>query len=382
MTRCRGWLCVRVQRVIRMAFPVRHYQLWTVNTTIEEWRAVALRHSVHEIRTAFNLMRFWWVNQNQTYTQEIEGGYLWSPKRKSNDQRNPFYEFMREVAPGDVVFSFAKTKIIAIGVAQSTAYEAPKPREFGEAGPNWGNIGWKVGIRYVVLKKRIRPADYIALLQPLMPSIYAPLQTTGRGNQGIYLTALPDEFSLELITLIGSEARDFLQATQIRESNDPSLAAAPIDVIEWEDHIVEGVKGDRSLSDTERESIVLARRGQGVFKRNVHLIETECRITGVSRPEHLVASHCKPWRDCESHDERLSGENGLLLTPSIDHLFDRGLISFENSGELLISPVAHGESLQRMGVPTDRTAHYRSFAQGQRQFLEYHRERVFLQAHR
>jgi hypothetical protein len=49
-------------------------------------------------------------------------------------------------------------------------------------------------------------------------------------------------------------------------------------------------------------------------------IERACRITGVNREEHLRASHCKPWRD-STNDERLDGENGLLLTPSIDHLF-------------------------------------------------------------
>lgn len=54
-------------------------------------------------------MRYWWVNQNQTFRQEIEGGYLWSPKRNKNGNRNPFYEFMREVAPGDIVLSFCDT---------------------------------------------------------------------------------------------------------------------------------------------------------------------------------------------------------------------------------------------------------------------------------
>ena len=39
-------------------------------------------------------MRYWWVNQNQTYRQEVKGGYLWSPKRTANGARNPFYEFM------------------------------------------------------------------------------------------------------------------------------------------------------------------------------------------------------------------------------------------------------------------------------------------------
>ena len=79
-------------------------------------------------------------------------------------------------------------------------------------------------------------------------------------------------------------------------------------------------------------------------------IETHCRVTGVNRPEHLIASHCKPWRDSDNA-ERLDGENGLLLTPSIDHLFDRGFISFENNGELLVSRVAHEVSLRKMGVP-------------------------------
>src|SRR6202048_3935774 len=55
-------------------------------------------------------MRYWWVNQNQTYRHEIQGGYLWSPKRNANGARNPFYESMREVAPGDLIFSFMDTR--------------------------------------------------------------------------------------------------------------------------------------------------------------------------------------------------------------------------------------------------------------------------------
>ena len=58
----------------------------------------------------------------------------------------------------------------------------------------------------------------------------------------------------------------------------------------------------------------------------------------MENPVHLVASHCKPWRDA-TNEERVDGENGLLLTPSIDHLFDRGFIGFEDNGRLIISPV-------------------------------------------
>jgi hypothetical protein len=73
------------------------------------------------------------------------------------------------------------------------------------------------------------------------------------------------------------------------------------------------------------------------------------------------------------NEERLDGENGLLLTPTIDQLFDRGFIGFENSGELIVSPVAHAPSLNRMGVATDRVVNVGTFTTGQKHFLEFHR---------
>ena len=81
-----------------------------------------------------------------------------------------------------------------------------------------------------------------------------------------------------------------------------------------------------------------------------------------------------------NNEERLNGENGLLLTPTMDHLFDRGFISFEDSGALIVSPVADAPSLTRMGVATDRIINVGTFTEGQKQFLDYHRESVLLQA--
>ena len=145
----------------------------------------------------------------------------------------------------------------------------------------------------------------------------------------------------------------------------------------WEERIRDQIDHDPSLARTEKEALVLARRGQGLFRRRVQEIETRCRVTLVDRPEHLRASHCKPWRDA-TNVERLDGENGLLLTPSIDHLFDRGFISFREDGLLLVSPVAHEPSLARMGVPVDREFDAGAFSAGQLRFLEFHRDEVFL----
>jgi len=108
-------------------------------------------------------------------------------------------------------------------------------------------------------------------------------------------------------------------------------------------------------------------------------VEHACRITGVNREEHLRASHSKPWRD-SSNEERLDGENGLLLTPNIDHLFDRGFIGFENCGCVIVSPVAHRQSLVRMGIDPANPPSVGSFSTGQQHFLEFHRENVLLRS--
>src|SRR5476651_1377274 len=96
-------------------------------------------------------MRYWWVNQNQTFLQERNGGYIWSPKRNQNGAVNHFYECMRIVSPGDIILSFVDTKIKAIGIACSYCFESPKPTEFGTIGEYWENVGWKVRVKYTEL---------------------------------------------------------------------------------------------------------------------------------------------------------------------------------------------------------------------------------------
>ncbi len=76
---------------------------------------------------------------------------------------------MREVAPGDIIFSFVDTRMAAIGVAQSYCWESPKPTEFGEAGQNWETVGWKVKIRFTNLLNKMRPKDHMGILSAVLP---------------------------------------------------------------------------------------------------------------------------------------------------------------------------------------------------------------------
>ncbi len=317
------------------------------------------------------LMRYWWVNQNQTYRHEVQGGYLWSPKRNANGARNPFYESMREVAPGDLIFSFMDTRILAVGIAQSYCWESPKPQEFGPAGQNWEDIGWEVTVKFTELENTIRPKDHIDILRPLLPEKYSPLQPNGNGLQSVYLTEIPVPLAQVLMGSVGQE----VAALAVTARDVKPIPADDLDL--WERMLERQVANDFSLRETERLALIRARNGHGLFKDRVSKIETRCRITGVENPVHLIASHCKPWRD-STNEERLNGENGLLLTPSIDHLFDRGFIGFEDNGKLIISPVAHRASLQRMGIETAKIVNVGAFSSGQKQFLDFHRNAVLL----
>ncbi len=323
-------------------------------------------------------MRFWWVNQNQTAKQEIAGGYMWSPKSSKGGRYNRYYENMREVAPGDVVFSYVDTRIHAIGVARDYCREWPKPEAFGTTGSNWDLIGWKVDVLFVRLKNQIRPKDYIERLRPLLPAAGSPLQANGNGIQSVYLAEISKDFAHMLGDLIGSEFDQALLPVDaiVRGQEIPTVETSP-EVNSWDEHLLKALENDPTIPDTERTSVVQARIGQGLFKRRVMRLERRCRVTGVDRIEHLRASHCKPWRD-STNAERLDGENGLLLTPSIDHLFDEGFISFEDNGILVISPVAHHPSLQRMGIQTSDVVNVGGFSEGQRRYLEYHRDQLLL----
>ncbi|WP_079913058.1 HNH endonuclease [Paenibacillus sp. 32352] len=92
------------------------------------------------------------------------------------------------------------------------------------------------------------------------------------------------------------------------------------------------------LSATEKEHLIKARIGQGKFKRDLLKLSDKCRLCSVSDERFLIASHIKPWSKCDLSDERIDPYNGFLFCPNHDSLFDKGLISFEDSGKIMISP--------------------------------------------
>lgn len=304
------------------------------------------------------------MNQNQTHKVEIRGGFLWSPKTSRGGRRNPYYDSMTNLSPGDVVFSFFDTFIQAIGVVQSPAITAPKP-EFGLAADPWDSVGWLAEVEFWTLDLPFRPREYMQLLSPLLPTKYSPLRASGDGLQNIYLTEISAPFADVLLSLGNTNL-----STVLERLSPASLVGddGPIS------DALSAANGPRTLEgDLERQQVAFARRGQGVFKHNVRLIETRCRITGLSDPRHLIASHIKPWK-YSSNVEKIDGSNGLLLSPHVDHLFDGGFISFLRSGQVLTSPILGRDVVDRWHL--DLLSGAGAFTPEQDSYLEYHRDSV------
>jgi putative restriction endonuclease len=128
------------------------------------------------------------------------------------------------------------------------------------------------------------------------------------------------------------------------------------------------------IPDTEKEQLIKARRGQGKFRANLELVETKCRLTGVNFKPLLVASHIKPWKD-STNEEKLDGNNGLLLSPHVDKLFDKGYISFSDDGEVLCNNDEIKEIMKAWGL--DITRPLGTFNNNQKIYLNYHRKFKF-----
>jgi putative restriction endonuclease len=129
------------------------------------------------------------------------------------------------------------------------------------------------------------------------------------------------------------------------------------------------------LSETERDSVIKARIGQGVFRKQLLEMWDGCAVTGVKLPDLLRASHIKPWRD-STNPERTNRYNGLLLLPQYDHLFDKGFISFDDDGQLLRSPALDRIPISQLGI--NESDRLRSLTSNHLAFLRYHREQMFV----
>ncbi len=136
---------------------------------------------------------------------------------------------------------------------------------------------------------------------------------------------------------------------------------------------INAVLAEHPVDATERETLVLARLGQGRYRKELlALWDGRCAVTNCSITQVVRASHAKPWSE-STDEERLNPNNGLPLVANLDALFDAGLISFSADGTMLVSPVVEGNDLL---INVSRRLRMRPTRE-QADFLRYHEEEVF-----
>lgn len=126
------------------------------------------------------------------------------------------------------------------------------------------------------------------------------------------------------------------------------------------------------------------RIGQTRFREYVLAsYNSHCCITGLAEKKLLLASHIKPWSDCDDATEKTNPCNGLCLNPWHDRAFDKGFITIDKNYKVIVS-----EQLNKCDMDDNTRAWLREYENKQiilpdkfapgRRFIEYHNDVVFL----
>jgi len=133
------------------------------------------------------------------------------------------------------------------------------------------------------------------------------------------------------------------------------------------------VMADAMLTETEKKQIILARVGQGAFRKELIKHWGKCSATACSQIDILKASHIKPWSE-SSNAERLDVFNGLLLNPNLDTLFDKGYITFDDEGKILISPCVSDSDRKILNCSAEMKV---TLSPQHFKYLAWHREHLY-----
>jgi hypothetical protein len=290
--------------------------------------------------------RHWCLNTSQAELPEIDGAYLWSPKKVPTRSNRQLRFGLTGVAPGDIVFVCTAGSITTIGLALDRARSSPDPRLTS-------SDGWVVPMRFQMLDT------------PLAAKPHLPRRARPRSGARV---------EHELSEISDAEAATLRRAAgqQVEELEARTLAESDGELIEQA--IEEQIWLRTDIAPVSKRQLSAARLGRGVFRDNVERLESACRVTGILDRRYLRVTHIKPWKDA-SDAEKIDGANGLLLSPHIIHLFRRGHISFADDGSLLVSRhlnpyVLKAWNLQQPPAP-------RAFTSRQRTYLAYHRGQLF-----
>ncbi|MEW4108339.1 HNH endonuclease [Bacillus thuringiensis] len=306
-------------------------------------------------------MNYFLVFQNKSYVEERSGGYLWAPQTNKFGHTIHNWKYMKKIEKGDIIFNSYKGQLVSVLIARENCNEHDRPAVLDQL-ELWEKKGWMVNVEYIDLNVPIVYKDYMGVILELQDDKYAPFNKSGRGNTG-YLFRVSTELANFLFKLIEKKNGYTRDEFQIEDKGEEQF------IKKFEKYLDSPIV----LEKTERELIIKSRIGQSAFKKALLAIERKCRLCEVTDERFLIASHIKPWSQ-SNNQERLDVNNGLLLCPNHDALFDKGYISFDKDGSILISDSldeATNIVLNINGIMNIR------MNESQQEYIEWHRENAY-----
>lgn len=297
------------------------------------------------------MVRFWWVNQGQSYKWESALGIMWAPYVNEDGKTQHHWERMDGVLPGDVIVNYADMQIRAISTALTGTRPAANPH-VGLTELEWEKDGREVKLRMQELEVPMHLSDIPVALRKGWKSYGSPFNINGGVNQG-YLFELPDEAGLWIMNELSlvAEAGDDLSDIV------PDAGENEADAV-----IVVGPDG---------EVVVKFRAEHGQLKK--HLFdgknESECALCGKMLPKGLlVTSHIKKRAECNAGERMDKRVVMAACALGCDAVYERGYIKVSPAGVIEIGPrVATTEHLsafvtdlvgKRVSAFTPQTAKY------------------------
>lgn len=123
---------------------------------------------------------------------------------------------------------------------------------------------------------------------------------------------------------------------------------------------------------TELVGKIKQRKGQERFRASLLERQNECSLCDIEA-KYSYASHIKPWAVSDNY-ERLDANNGLLLCPNHDYLFDKGLITFRKNGQILISNILSTSQKQSFNISPDMKIVVKEEME---EYMNYHNQIVY-----
>jgi len=133
------------------------------------------------------------------------------------------------------------------------------------------------------------------------------------------------------------------------------------------------INANHTLSATEKEYIRKSRIGQGLFRKNVVSLYKKCAVLSIVEEDLLIASHIKPW-SASTNAERLDHYNGILLSALFDRLFDKGFITIDSHGVIIVSSRLNSHDKKACGLTSSIQV---KLDPKSKPYLVYHRVNVF-----